>query len=126
MAPSSKKPEAIPAEVSLQQLRGCLVNLPAPLVGLLTNVLAQNVVVELNWRQASDKKDGKSIPRSVYVGWTGMMSKRKSAQPTTAGGKDPNVLEIDSTFAKLIGFSEGFKVCVWLHARWFDGLTRRI
>ncbi|KAI9658852.1 MAG: Peroxisome biosynthesis protein pex1 [Alyxoria varia] len=115
MAPSSKKAEAVPAEVSLQQLRGCLVNLPAPLVGLLTNVLTQNVVVELNWRQASDKKDGKPIPRSIYVGWTGMMSKRKSAQPTTAGGKDPNVLEIDSTFAKLIGFSEGFKVGILLH-----------
>ena len=37
MASSNKKSsnDALPAEISLQQLRSCLVNLPAPLVNLL-------------------------------------------------------------------------------------------
>lgn len=43
MAPSGKRPgnDALEAEISLQDLRKCLVNLPAPLV----NVLVESDVV---------------------------------------------------------------------------------
>ncbi|KAF2707141.1 peroxisome biosynthesis protein-like protein (PAS1/Peroxin-1) [Pleomassaria siparia CBS 279.74] len=135
MAPT-KKPagQAIQAEVSLQQsLKNCLVNLPASLVSILTNAntFAQNVVVELSYRQppppgSSDSKSS-SLPKSVFVGWTGMQSKRKLAPVVGRDGlsgsrggpagrdQDIQTVEVDTTFARLIGLNEGHKVSISLH-----------
>ena len=60
---------------------------------------AQNVVVELQYRTqtlASGAVSSVGVQKSIFVGWTGMPSK--------------STVEIDSTFAKLIGLSEGQKV----------------
>src|SRR5436305_144034 len=65
---------------------------------------AQNVVVELQYRTqtlASGAVSSAGIQKSIYVGWTGLPSK--------------STVEIDATFAKLVGLSEGQKVAILLH-----------
>lgn len=61
------------------------------------------------------------MQRSVYLGWTGQQSKRKPAQTVGRDGfgtkapagktQDEATVEIDSTFAKLLGLADGQKVC---------------
>src|SRR5689334_11381064 len=128
MAPSRKQ-QATQDEVSLlPSLKSCLVNLPASLVTVLSNAntIAQNVVVELIYRPnlppSSEKDKSQSSSRSVFVGWTGMQSKRKIAPVVTrdgiAGGRggtvgreqDVAVVEVDATFARLIGLADTSKV----------------
>ncbi|KAF1965021.1 peroxisome biosynthesis protein-like protein (PAS1/Peroxin-1) [Bimuria novae-zelandiae CBS 107.79] len=135
MAPP-KKPtgQVAPAEIALQQsLKNCLVNLPSSLVSVLVNAntVAQNVIVELSYRQppppgASESKNT-SPQKSVFLGWTGMQSKRKLAPVVsreglsgTRGGpaareQDVQTVELDMTFARLIGLNEGQKVGIILH-----------
>jgi peroxin-1 len=130
------KPSSSPAEVSLlPALKSCLVNLPPSLVAVLTNAntLAQNVVVELTFRQPLPPKsgDGKdrpaSVQRSVYVGWTGMPSRSRPSPVVGRGGiagvrgnapvRDHEVaaVELDPVFARLVALSEGQKVGIILH-----------
>ncbi|KAF2265650.1 AAA-domain-containing protein [Lojkania enalia] len=126
--------KVVQAEVTLQQsLKNCLVNLPASLVQVLVNAntLAQNVVVELSYRQppppgVSDSKTT-SPQRSVFLGWTGMQSKRKLAPVVGRDGlsgirggsvsreQDLQAVEVDAAFARLIGLTEGQKVGILLH-----------
>lgn len=88
--------------------------------------VAQNVVVELQWRQpvppSADNDKPSSVPRSAFVGWTGMQSKPKHAPVVgrdglSRGGADQDVpqVEIDGTFARMLGLSGGQKIGVQLH-----------
>ncbi|EFR02355.1 peroxisome biosynthesis protein PAS1 [Nannizzia gypsea CBS 118893] len=130
MAPSKRTPTL--AEIALVPLKSCLVNLPSPLVSLLVNANtpAQNVIVELQHRGQSTSpsnsgKNGQAVQKSTHVGWTGMPSKRKLAPVVTRDGingtrgqqkdQDVAVLEIDSTFGRVLGLSDGQKVGVLLH-----------
>jgi peroxin-1 len=89
--------------------------------------IAQNIVVELNYRQpphpsSLDTKNAPSIQKSVFAGWTGMQSKRKLAPVVGRDGlsgsrggavnrdQDIPVVEVDATFARLLGLAEGQKV----------------
>ncbi|KAF2842834.1 AAA-domain-containing protein [Patellaria atrata CBS 101060] len=121
------------AEIGLlHSLKNCLVNLPAPLVAVLlnANTIAQNVVIELNYRQQRPPSGSGSreapISKSVFVGWTGLQSKRKVAgvvgkdglniRGGTAGrDQDVSIVEMDATFARLLGIEEGQRVGVLLH-----------
>ena len=107
----------------LPSLKSCLVNLPASLVALLlnANTVAQNVVVELQYRQAQPVgADGKLKPattQSVFVGWTGMQSQSRPTpvigRDGVRGGsqdKDVSTVEIDATFARRLGLNAGTKV----------------
>ncbi|KAF2280670.1 peroxisome biosynthesis protein-like protein (PAS1/Peroxin-1) [Westerdykella ornata] len=135
MAPAVKKPagQVVQAEVALlQSLKNCFVNLPPSLVSVLVNAnaIAQNVVVELSYRQASpagtvDARNP-NPSKSVFLGWTGMQSKRRIAPVVTGDGlssarggppasQDVQCVEVDATFARLIGLNEGQKVGVSLH-----------
>ncbi|KAF4990408.1 hypothetical protein FDECE_14400 [Fusarium decemcellulare] len=124
MAPQ-KNAQSVSAEISLAHLRNCLVNLPTTLVSLLVNINtpAQNVIVELSYRDTSTGTAPQQ--RSVFVGWTGMPSKRRAALP---GGRDGlngsrgssrdqevQLIELDATLAKTIGLSEGQKVMATVH-----------
>lgn len=89
--------------------------------------VAQNVVVELNYRQATPRtadtadKAPTSTPKSIFVGWTGMQSKRKLASLVGRDGiagsrgavvgreQEVAVVEMDATFARLLGVAEGQK-----------------
>lgn len=132
MPPKKPAGNVVQAEVALQpSLKNCLVNLPPSLVSVLVNAntVAQNVVVELTYRQpappgASDARTAAAPQKSVYVGWTGMQSKRRIAPVVTRDGMRANpaasqqdlpAVEVDATFARLIGLQEGQKVGVILH-----------
>ena len=117
------------AEVVLTSLKNCLVNLPSSLVSVLSNsnILTQNVVVELQWRSQTQSSGAVSsgnaagFQKSAYVGWTGMQSRARTSSLTAdrrrPGSRDQDVqgLEIDATFAKLLGLSEGQKLNIMLH-----------
>lgn len=133
--PATARQSPAPAEIALVQLKNCLINLPSSLVAILVNANtpAQNVIVELQYRQpppASRPKDGNngtSQQRSIYVGWTGMPSKRKLAPivsrdgisgsrgNTAAREQEIAVVEIDATFGRMLGLAELQKVGVLLH-----------
>ncbi|KAG9236290.1 P-loop containing nucleoside triphosphate hydrolase protein [Amylocarpus encephaloides] len=132
MAPR-RNSQATSAEISLvTQLKSCLVNLPASLCSLLVNIntAAQNVVVELNYRAplppASNQSNVAPTPRSIYVGWTGMQSKRKLApivnrdgiagtRGNTGRDQDVSLVEIDAVFARALGLADGQKITATLH-----------
>ncbi|KAF5239249.1 hypothetical protein FAUST_5014 [Fusarium austroamericanum] len=117
--------QSVSAEISLSHLKSCLVNLPTSLVSLLVNVNtpAQNVIVELSYRDASSTGSG-SQQRSIFVGWTGMPSKRRTAPPGTRDGlngsrssrdQEVQLVELDATLAKTLGLSEGQKIMATIH-----------
>ncbi|KFA78368.1 hypothetical protein S40288_04924 [Stachybotrys chartarum IBT 40288] len=127
MAPRSNA-QSISAELSLVRLKNCLVNLPPTLVSLLVNAdtVVQNVVVELTYRAASDGQSaGKAQQRSVFMGWTGMPSKRRSAALVGRDGlansrgslrdKEIQLVELDATLAGTLELSEGQKVTATVH-----------
>ncbi|KAK7729269.1 Peroxisome biosynthesis protein pex1 [Cytospora paraplurivora] len=121
--------KATAAEISLVHLKNCLVNLPSSLVSLLVNVNTpvQNIIVELNYRDATgkpaDKSSGSSPQKSVYLGWTGMPSKNKVASVVGRDGssvsrlreQDLPLIEIDPTLANTLGLKEGQKVMTIIH-----------
>ena len=133
--PATARQSPASAEIALVQLKNCLINLPSSLVAVLVNANtpAQNVIVELQYRQPSstsrnkDGANGTNPQRSLYVGWTGMPSKRKltpivgrdgisGSRGNTAGREqDIAVVEIDATFGRMIGLAESQKVGVLLH-----------
>ncbi|KAG5917516.1 hypothetical protein E4U42_007212 [Claviceps africana] len=129
MAPRKNATSAA-AELSLVHLKNCLVNLPPSLVSLLLNLdtPVQNVVVELAYKAApvaADSGGSPSPPRSVFVGWTGMSSKRRAAAPpVTRDGitgsrasrdQDLQTVEMDATLANALELSEGQHVTATIH-----------
>ncbi|KAK5164133.1 Peroxisome biosynthesis protein pex1 [Saxophila tyrrhenica] len=129
----------------LPTLKNCLLNLPSSLVAVLlnSNTLAQNVIVELSYRvpgqgqqqgqQQQQRKDASGgTQKSVFLGWTGMQSKSRQTPFVGkeglvgreregqggrggAGEREVPVVEVDGTFARLVGLGEGMKVGVTLH-----------
>ncbi|KAJ5635077.1 uncharacterized protein N7484_008390 [Penicillium longicatenatum] len=123
MAP--KKPSTT-AEVALIPLKNCLVNLPPSLVSLLVNAntTAQNVIIELQFKSTTGKSNGAPPQRSCFLGWTGMPSKRRLAPVVGRDGistgynreqQEVSTVELDTTFARLIGLVEGQKVGLLVH-----------
>ncbi|KAI9710420.1 MAG: hypothetical protein M1812_007456 [Candelaria pacifica] len=131
MAPIARKSgaQSTQAEIKLVQLKNCLVNLPATLVSVLVNAdtAAQNVVIELAYPSSpslstgAKSSDGSGTQKSVFVGWTGMPSKRKLVPVTAARGgvgereQEAATVEIDATFGRLLGLADTQKVGVLLH-----------
>ena len=76
----------------------------------------QNVIVELSYKSASGSK-------SVFVGWTGMPSKRRAAPPVGRDGltrgssrdQDGQVVEMDATLASTLELTEGQRVTATVH-----------
>ncbi|KAJ5666198.1 uncharacterized protein N7477_008646 [Penicillium maclennaniae] len=122
MAP--KKPSTT-AEVALVPLKSCLVNLPPSLVALLVNAntAAQNVIIELQYKVLSGQVNGAPPQRSCFLGWTGMPSKRKPAPVVGRDGinggfsreQEASSVELDTTFGRLLGLTEGQKVGLLVH-----------
>jgi peroxin-1 len=85
----------------------------------------QNVVVELSYRDASpaEKSPAPSAQKSVYLGWTGMPSKKKIASIVGRDGmggsglreQDVPLVELDPTLANTLGLHEGQKVMTTIH-----------
>ncbi|KAI9808334.1 MAG: hypothetical protein M1825_004791 [Sarcosagium campestre] len=121
----------INGEVSLTQLKSCLVNLPAAVAAALldSGTPAQDVIVELSYETQHAAGDAKpNRLRSAFVGWTGMPSKpkiasfigreeasRTKAANSTYSQRDSVIVEIDSVFARHLGLEQGQKLGVSLH-----------
>lgn len=129
MGQSPRKPSTT-AEIALVSLKSCLINLPASLVSVLgnANTAAQDVVIELQYRTQTSssgtpaREDGAGSQKSVFVGWTGMPSRRRPAlgmnRSSYANGareQEISPIEIDDTFAGLLGLIEGQRVGIFLH-----------
>ncbi|KAJ5501272.1 ATPase AAA-type core [Penicillium expansum] len=122
MAP--KKPAAT-AEVALTPLKNCLVNLPPSLVALLVNAntTAQNVIIEIQYKPTSGKANGAPPQQSCFLGWTGMPSKRRLAPVVGRDGinsgysreQEISTVELDTTFGRLLGLTDGQKVGLFIH-----------
>ncbi|KAL4743745.1 P-loop containing nucleoside triphosphate hydrolase protein [Aspergillus similis] len=123
MAP--RKPSTT-AEIALVSLKNCLVNLPPSLVSLLVNANtpAQNVIVELQFRPTGRTSNGSTTPRSCYLGWTGMPSKRRIApvvgrdginNSTSTREQDVATVELDTTFGRFLGLGDGQRVGIFIH-----------
>ncbi|PHH59702.1 hypothetical protein CDD81_2648 [Ophiocordyceps australis] len=122
MAPP-RRAHSTAAELSLAHLKNCLVNLPPSLVSLLVNINTpvQNVIVELSFRPGN----AGSAPRSVFVGWTGMPSKRRPAPLVGRDGAlgargsmrehEAQLVEMDATFARTVGLDDGLKLTALVH-----------
>ncbi|KAI9859647.1 MAG: Peroxisome biosynthesis protein pex1 [Trichoglossum hirsutum] len=146
MAPAARKSavQSTPAEISLVHLKSCLVNLPSSLVSVLVNANtanghcgcqpAQNVVIELTYRQAQPFAAGSTtgsgssqVQKSVYVGWTGMPSRRRLAPIVgkegisgirgSAAGREQEVplVEIDASFGRMLELQDAQKIGVLIH-----------
>ncbi|CAK7228423.1 Peroxisome biosynthesis protein pex1 [Sporothrix eucalyptigena] len=136
--PPRKNSQSTAAELSLVQLQKCFVNLPSTLVNILLNVDTpiQNVVIELSYRAAAAPRPDStgpspSVQKSIFVGWTGMPSRRKmtslvgrdSITSNARGGgrggsgadQEVAVIEIDATFAHTLGLHDGQKVTATIH-----------
>ncbi len=129
MGQPPRKPSTT-AEVALVSLKNCLVNLPASLVSVLSNAntAAQNVVIELQYKTkpfssgTSAGENGAGFQKSIYVGWTGMPSRRRPALGINRSGyangareQEISSVELDDTFAGLLGLVEGQKVGIFIH-----------
>lgn len=91
----------------------------------------QNVIVELSYREpsanAAEKPAGAPAQKSVYLGWTGMPSKRKVASIVGRDGisgsrggsglreQEVPLVELDPTLANTLGLAEGQKVMTTIH-----------
>ena len=122
-------PSTTVAELALVSLKNCLVNLPQSVINIITtiNVPVQNVVVELQTQKAPSieaNKHGGETRRFIYVGWSGMPSSSKSTNPPmnwkqrNRAGKETgtSIIEIDATFGRALGLTDGQKVTVLLHS----------
>ncbi|KHN96341.1 ATPase, AAA-type, core [Metarhizium album ARSEF 1941] len=128
MAPR-KNAQSTTAELSLVHLKNCLVNLPPSLVSLLLdlNTPVQNVIVELAYKPASSSSSSGGqppSPQSIFVGWTGMPSRRRAAPLVTRDGisgsrgsrdQEIQVVEIDATLANTLDLHDGQKVTATVH-----------
>lgn len=88
---------------------------------------AQNVVVELQYRSqtlssgAISSNNSTGFQRSAYVGWTGMPSRTRPASVINTDRARPGreqetqTVEIDATFAKVLGLSEAQKIGILIH-----------
>ncbi|KAM4054904.1 ATPase family associated with various cellular activities (AAA) domain-containing protein [Hirsutella rhossiliensis] len=125
-----KNAQSTSAELSLLHLKNCLVNLPSSLVSLLINVNTpvQNVVVELSYRAPSTNGHSATAtppPRSVFVGWTGMPSRRKPASVVGRDGlmgsrgsmrdHETQLVEMDASLARALELPDGLKVTATVH-----------
>jgi len=77
-------------------------------------------VVELQYCSATASAKGTNpqpVQQSIYVGWTGMASQRRSQSTVVRGTAstapkeaDSGVVELDAAFARMVGFFDGQKV----------------
>ncbi|KAI9833462.1 MAG: hypothetical protein M1819_003620 [Sarea resinae] len=129
---SSSGGSATQAEVSLVSLKNCLVNLPSSLVSILvnSNTAVQDVIVELTYRQNAPSTptgtNGAPEIRSIFVGWTGMPSKRRLApvvgrdgisgtRAAAAREQEIATVEVDATFGRSLDLAEGQRIGILLH-----------
>ena len=99
-----------PAIVAFASLRNALINVPPKIEAALiaSNTFAQNVVIQISW------KDG-GRDKNAYAGWTGVPC-RKTSPPVGARKNDMVAMfDIDPAFAANVGLREGTRVQLTVH-----------
>ncbi|KAL8778035.1 MAG: hypothetical protein Q9194_002223 [Teloschistes cf. exilis] len=127
MGLSAKRPP-VAAEIELAPLKNCLVNLPQSLVVTLTtaNAPIQDIIVEVQVKSIPEpSRHVTTLQRSIYVGWSGMPSSTRRSDPLATtrhthgflGSKEQaaSCIEIDDTFGRILGLTEGQLVGLLLH-----------
>ena len=124
------------AELSLVHLKNCLANLPPSLVTPLSNfnTAAQNVIVEVSPARGAPGTPSSSslsgqFQRPIFLGWTGLPSRRKASSLAAAGrdagfsrggygaqALDVPLIEMDVTLGRALGLVDGQRVSVSVHA----------
>ena len=99
------------AIASFASLRNALIDIPPKLEAALnaSNTFAQNVIVQISWKEAGKDKN-------AYAGWTGV-SCRKTFSPLGPRKNDPTtaMFNIDPVFAANIGLREGTRAQLTVH-----------
>jgi peroxin-1 len=99
-----------PAVAAFSSLRNALINVPPKIEAALnaSNTLAQNVVIQISWKDGSKDKN-------AFTGWTGV-SCRKTSSPVGPRKNDGVAMfDIDPAFAANVGLREGTKVQLTVH-----------
>lgn len=118
--------KVVKVEVSFASLRSCLVNLPPSLIALIstTDTPVQNVIVELQYRSNTSPSgaiSSASVQRTAFAGWTGMPARTRPTsllnQERTRNSRETETqtVEIEGTFAKALGLSEGQQIGLLVH-----------
>jgi peroxin-1 len=99
-----------PAVVAFASLRNALINVPPKIEAALiaSNTLAQNVVIQITWKDGGKDKN-------AFTGWTGV-SCRRTFSPVGARKDDGvGMFDIDPAFAANVGLREGTRVLLTIH-----------
>jgi peroxin-1 len=99
-----------PAIAVFASLRNALVNVPPRLEAALnaSNALAQNVVVQISWKEAGKDKN-------AFAGWTGVSCRKASSPIGLRKTENVGMFDIDPAFAGNIGLKEGTRVQLTVH-----------
>jgi peroxin-1 len=99
-----------PAIVSFGPLRNALINVPPKLEAALnaSNTLAQNVVIQISWKEGGKDKN-------AYTGWTGMSCRKTTSPIGTRKNEVVSMFDIDPAFAANVGLREGTRVQLTVH-----------
>ena len=99
-----------PAIAAFGPLRNALINVPPKLEAALnaSNTLAQNVVIQISWKEAGKDKN-------AYTGWTGMSCRKTMSPVGTRKNEIVSMFDIDPVFAANVGLREGTKVQLTVH-----------
>ena len=99
-----------PAIATFASLRNALINVPPRLEAALTasNTLAQNVVVQISWKEGGKDKN-------AYAGWTGVSCRKTSSPVGIRKNENIGMFDIDPAFAGNIGLKEGTRVQLTVH-----------
>jgi peroxin-1 len=99
------------AIAAFASLRNALINVPPKIEAALnaSNTFAQNVVIQISWKDGGKDKN-------AYTGWTGV-SCRKTMSPVGLRKNDAALpmFDIDPAFAANIGLREGTRVQLTVH-----------
>lgn len=99
-----------PAFAVFASLRNALINVPPKIEAALTasNTLAQNVVIQITWKDGGKDK-------SAYTGWTGVACRRTLSPVGARKNEAMPLFEIDPAFAGNIGLRETTRVQLTVH-----------
>lgn len=99
-----------PAIAAYAPLRNALINVPPRIEAALnaSNALAQNVVVQITWKEAGKDKN-------VFAGWTGVSCRMTVPAVGQRKGDALGMFEIDPAFATNVGLREGTRAQLTVH-----------
>jgi len=99
-----------PAIAVFGSLKNALINVPPRLEAALnaSNALAQNVIIQISWKEGGKDKN-------AYAGWTGVSCRKTISPVGVRKNENIGMFDIDPGFAGNIGLKEGTRVQLTVH-----------